>query len=236
MTLFNQTREINQQESTLINRMFKALVINNNDPLKIGRIKVRVNGIHDNLSDEMLPWSMSCTAQFGSGIGTNGLNIPEVGTYVWLLFCSNDLYSSLYFGGANQITSSVDNDLLEDYPNSYGWVDSSGNLFVVNKTKGYLKIQLISGATICWDNNGLSINTSNVGPGINNAGFNFNVIGPVNFNCSDSFNVNASSVNINASGNISINGSHVGLNDSGSGSSTTVTEPEKRVTPTIKNS
>lgn len=192
--LFNQSREINFKATSLTGRFFKGRVVDVNDPLKIGRIRVYVNGVHKNLEPTTIPWSLGANSCF-SGSNSGGIDIPPLNSRVWVLFCSEDLYSSLYFGASRDLSKQLGPEFLEDYPNCRGYIDDFGNLFVQNKVKGFIKSQLISGATICWDNNGLTIDTSNEGPGVNEQGLNITVRGPANLKCSKDFNVEAQNIN-----------------------------------------
>jgi hypothetical protein len=57
--------------------MYFGKVVNNYDPLKIGRCKVRVIGLYDSLNDDDLPWLMPMLA-FNSEI----IKPPKIGTQV----------------------------------------------------------------------------------------------------------------------------------------------------------
>lgn len=192
--LFNQAREINFKATSLTGRFFRGRVVDNNDPLKIGRIRVYVNGVHKNLDPSTIPWSLGANSCY-SGSSSGGIDIPPLNSRVWVLFCSEDIYSSLYFGSSRDLSKKLGNEFLEDYPNCRGFIDDQGNLFIQNKIKGFIKSQLVSGAYICWDNNGLTIDTSNIGPGVNAKGFNLTVRGPINFKCSENFSVQADNIN-----------------------------------------
>lgn len=201
MSLFNQSREINQDAYYLTHKIFRGIVIDNNDPLKIGRIRARVDGIHT--SDKNIPWSMSAlNTTCASNVG--GINIPEIGSQVWVLFCSDDLYSTLYFGASYSSDILPSQEFLEDYPNCRGWTDSAGNLFIFNQTKGFVRVQLISGASFTFDNNGLTINTNNIGPGVNDPGLNVTIQGDSNITTTQNLNIKAKNINIEATESISV--------------------------------
>jgi hypothetical protein len=69
----------------------RGTVVNNVDPLKMGRVTVRVEGKIDE-SEWALP--------FGVGGGSRGAwNIPPVGALVWVMFEGNDLDSPVWAPG-----------------------------------------------------------------------------------------------------------------------------------------
>ena len=111
------------------------------DPLKLGRVTVRVKEMYGgygegNIPDEDLPWINQRSASFlGNSPETSFFAVPEVGTEVSVEFPTSDPYFGYYKGGINTLLNR--NDAFdEDYPNSYGFTDSSGNIFKINKTKG----------------------------------------------------------------------------------------------------
>lgn len=74
------------------NIFYRAVVENNNDGGKAGKVQVRVMGIHSDNIEKVptanLPWAevMGSTAQHGgmSGIGTS--TVPLQGSWVWVIF------------------------------------------------------------------------------------------------------------------------------------------------------
>ena len=64
------------------NRVYRGIVVENNDPKKIGRIKVFVKGVLEGNS-ESLPW---CTPEFpaldGGSPARMSFSVPEVGGFV----------------------------------------------------------------------------------------------------------------------------------------------------------
>lgn len=159
MALLNVGRELSQNMNTIENRFFRGKCVDNNDPFKIGRVRIRVEGIHDNFQDSQIPWSLSAL-NMCCNAGTGGIDIPDINTNVWILYLSEQGDSSLYFGASYTRNSILSTELLEDYPNTYGFVDSYNNVFVVNKIKGYFRLLLKDGAELDFHSNGLYIKTS----------------------------------------------------------------------------
>ena len=83
------------------NQLMRGFVVANNDPKRIGRVKVRIYNIHGakdtGLPDDMLPWAFPSFpyAAFDAGSYT----IPEIGTSVWIIFEGGDKSKPVYIGG-----------------------------------------------------------------------------------------------------------------------------------------
>jgi len=94
--------------------VYKAVIEDNNDPLKIGRVKVRIWGMHtklngkskefETISVEHLPWAevMGSTA-FGliSGVGVS--SVLKKGTWVWIVLEQDDPQKPIILGTVSGI-------------------------------------------------------------------------------------------------------------------------------------
>lgn len=85
--------------------LYCGLVEDNLDPLKIGRIKIRIPHIHgSNPNSSMfiptsgLQWSYPCIPFF-AGYDCGSFIIPPVGTYIWALPESGENSHYVYLGG-----------------------------------------------------------------------------------------------------------------------------------------
>lgn len=118
---------------------YLGCVEDNNDPKKLGRIKVRVAPYAD-LSTEDLPWAYPKLGTHGNSAEYGGLNVPELGSQVRIEFPSRDLTAPYYTGAElNEVNRTTFFD--EDYPNTYGYKDSVGNFIKVNKERGTVHLQ-----------------------------------------------------------------------------------------------
>lgn len=81
--------------------LMRGRVEDNNDPMGLGRIKVRVHSIHGSTKKgtktDDLPWANACI--FSTSYNSGCFIIPEVNTTVWCLFEDGDENKIVYIGG-----------------------------------------------------------------------------------------------------------------------------------------
>ncbi len=132
-----------------LSRPHRGVVIENNDPKKRRRVKVRITGFLEGIN---LPWIYPKNPSFlGGGQGSIDFAIPEIGSEVIVEFPFKDIYFGFYTGHwgtkdePKEFTAwSMDLfpfvEFDENYPDSYGFRDSVGNYFRVNKIKNTMEI------------------------------------------------------------------------------------------------
>lgn len=91
-----------------------ATVVSIDDPTYSGRIKVRVPGFHDNISDEALPWCSFVGSNMFSGNGGGSISVARVGQQVRVKFNSDDPTSMEWYA-----TGMLDRKLREELKNDY---------------------------------------------------------------------------------------------------------------------
>lgn len=96
--------------------LYFGIVENRDDPLYLGRLKVRISGVHTNDIKELpttkLPWAMpiqDCRSAANSGIGSSATGIVE-GTMVCIMFTDESLQTPLILGTIAGIPSSDSSD------------------------------------------------------------------------------------------------------------------------------
>jgi hypothetical protein len=135
--------------------IYSGFVVSNKDPLKLGRITVRIEEFYgDNTSgipDADLPWLHQGSGSFlGNGVDSIAFTVPDIGTKVNVEYPTSTPYFGYYQGGSN--STDVKNSFFdEDYPNSYGFKDGKGNYFKINKTSGITEVGHSSGTTLSID-------------------------------------------------------------------------------------
>jgi hypothetical protein len=86
---------------------YRALVVKNNPAedkyvksKTAGSVKVRVFGIHDDVSDDALPWAIYADPFMGGSVDSGGLIVPDEGSKIWVFFENGDHNQPVYFAGA----------------------------------------------------------------------------------------------------------------------------------------
>lgn len=139
-------------------------VVDNVDPDKRQRVRVRVPQLHRNVPDDKLPWAImdSSQSRANAGAGAGSVNVPVKGSKIYVRFEENDPHNPRYSGSPATDDVNKDNELLkEDYPHSRGTIDDAGNRTNVNTEKETIDVTHKSGTTIHIDANGtVSITTA----------------------------------------------------------------------------
>ena len=170
-------------------------VTSNNDPLRLGRFKARVDYLHPtSIADEDLPWIIKFSG-FGNTGNIGNTNPPAVGSKVAIFYPTDDLYSGIYFG----CLENVKLELLDDYPNSYGFIDQAGTLFLGNTSTGYYTVYHVSGSKVTFESNGDTM--------VQAAGnFSLQAAGTIDLVAGQGINLNSGSISIKSSGKLEVVG------------------------------
>ena len=94
--------------------IMRAMVVNNNDKDKVGKVRIRIPSFHGVpgltdrfIEDEGLPWAMPC---FYGGCGQDfgSFIVPIPGTFVWVMFEDGDVDKPVYLGGVPSVGSNLE--------------------------------------------------------------------------------------------------------------------------------
>ena len=123
---------------SLKREMFLALVVNNDDPDALCRVKVRIPEIHGEIPEEHLPWAVQFRpVAMGAGANLSGYCVPRLGTTVVVTHHHGDIYSPIYHAEPYLGLHGI-GDIRSNYPNSYGWRDGRQNSVQVNMERNNL--------------------------------------------------------------------------------------------------
>jgi hypothetical protein len=178
----------------------------NNDPLKLGRVRVRIP-IYEDLETTALPW---CAPELSSFLGNSQnsicFSVPEIGSQVHVYFPTQDIYHPTY-RGADLTENNTSTFFHQNYPNSYGIKDSKGNFVRIDKTDETMQIQHGTSTNILFKKDGSYIVTQ-----ANGSFFEMNPAGMVRTNCTnmeanveEKVTFNCKNFEINAEEKISMN-------------------------------
>jgi hypothetical protein len=129
----------------------RAVVVENNDPLKLRRVQCTITDLFDDTDLTALPWIYPLNNIFlGGSVDSDYCAIPEIGSELVVVFPFNDIYFPFYIGyWVSDNTKSTEFDT--DYPDEYGWKDSTDNIFKVNKKTGNVTFTHSKGTIIKID-------------------------------------------------------------------------------------
>lgn len=94
-------------ESEKLLGFYRGVIEDNNDPLKAGRVRVRIFGIHtekklkdetEGIPTEELPWAEPCMPLIeGSISGFGAWSVPVQGSHVMIFFADGNIMQPMYF-------------------------------------------------------------------------------------------------------------------------------------------
>lgn len=122
--IFNQFLSENTDVKTIdsafdYNSFYRAYVVSVDDPLNLGRVKIRIPALHADETTGTLPFAYpACMPGLGNQVGQ--FILPPVGSLVWVTFEFSDEHRPIYFGG-------IPTAYAEGKQQYYGW-DVNGGL------------------------------------------------------------------------------------------------------------
>lgn len=123
-----------------LKRKYRGIVVDNQDPKGVGRVKALVTGIYQVGSGnyDRLPWIHPAPNGAGSP-SSSSFKVPTLGSEILVNFPTDDLYSPEYTNSWSSNHNHAHELWSEDYPNSSGYVDDTGQWLKVNKLQGYIE-------------------------------------------------------------------------------------------------
>jgi hypothetical protein len=148
--LFN-FKEHARQKSNL-SKPYKGIVVDRNDPKKLGRVKCIVTGLFEDTDN--LPWIYPKTSSALGGRNDLGFfAVPELESELEINFPYDDIYFPFYVGYW-QSAKTHQGTYDRNYPDSYGHRDSQGTYLLVSLAQKLLEAVHASGASIIVNKEG----------------------------------------------------------------------------------
>ena len=142
---------LNQQDP-LFNEDYVGIVVDNDDPDKLGRCKINVFGLFDEVNKKDLPWAMPDFDFMGSKVGS--FIVPPVGCIVKVYFENGDVYFPKY---SNKVVdkSKLPKNHAKDYPNTMIFFETDkGSSFEINRKTDEAVFNHFTGTTLTIDKTG----------------------------------------------------------------------------------
>jgi len=135
--------------------IYRGIVLDNNDPNMLGRIKVNVFGIYNGIDADNLPWCVPMQPPgFGAGLGFGMFSVPKVDSIVFVMFEAGDIYQPLYIGSALDGVHGLPSERITNYPNRMVIKTPNGVIIYVDDSNGEINIKQPSGSYINMDASG----------------------------------------------------------------------------------
>lgn len=190
-------------------------VIDNDDKLHLGRIKIRITGFYNEIADDAIPWALPESTYFGSSKGN--FAIPPIGSIVRGYFDNGDDQKPIYTSIAPALSNYATTDLISnpdellEYPNIVTLFNTDeGERATINRATGEMNIVHRTGTIISIASTGeIRIETNAIkskmtnpnSTSINGVGLNLSIAGQVNLVAENDVSVTAgkkSTINVNA--------------------------------------
>lgn len=127
-------------------------VINNEDPDKIGRLKVRVPCAYGNISEDDIPWAEP-DLPFSSE-NQSILFIPDIGSLVSVEFLDGCTYTPIWCGAIHRKDENViPDEAVTNYPN-VKIIKTKAGYIKMDDTETVIEIKHKSGSSIIFTNDG----------------------------------------------------------------------------------
>lgn len=112
-----------------LHRPHRAVVVENRDPKRIGRVQVYIPGIVEAEEKASFLWARPLLpAHLGASPDSTVFSVPEVGSEVEVTFFGGNLYDPVYIGTGASENHHWKEVFGKSYPHSYGRLDSSGTV------------------------------------------------------------------------------------------------------------
>ena len=190
-------------------------VVDIEDPLKDGRVKIKVFGKFDELETELIPWATPYTTfTGGSETGSGFFSPPKLNSIVGVKFDNDNIYEPIYYNHVH-----LSDDLKTELDSSY---ENAFSLIYDTVTEGGFKIYFTEGESgsgttglvFNYKDTIVNIKNDNSFEVRNPNGDNVEILndGTININCSSNVNItNEGDTNVETKGHVHLNSKDVKL-------------------------
>jgi len=149
--------------------LYYAKITNNNDPVKKGKLQIRLLPEFKDIKESLLPWADPFFS-IGSSTSSYSMNLPKIGSSVWVavdeMFTSfNYLFGAPFEGLFDYASVKTSLDTISElssttYPDINFNLMESGNIHFENSVTGDIGILHNTGSYVLFDNTGKIYATS----------------------------------------------------------------------------
>lgn len=121
---------------------YRGEVVDDQDPYEVGRVKIRVFGVFDDIATDNLPWAIYADPFMGGQENLGGFFIPDEGSHVWVFFEQGDHTQPVYFSGAPARPHGPPERHKGDYPRNKVFRTKAGHVIEIDDTEGDTRIRI----------------------------------------------------------------------------------------------
>lgn len=137
---------------------YRGIVEDVEDPMNVGRVKIRVMSVYDDLDTVDMPWAIYADPFMGGSKNKGGFFVPDLGDTVWVFFEQGDHMQPVYFAGAPAQPHLPDETREAPYYKNRMWKTKTGHFLEFNDGEetgqGYIRITHRTGSYIMLDDEG----------------------------------------------------------------------------------
>ena len=131
--MLNVTSDMKQGQGLNKDRTYVGVVVDNNDPERLCRIKVQIAQVFDEISTDLLPWALpSLNHTGGASAKTGNVDIPDIGSKVSIVFEDGNIDYPRY-SGYHVDKKTILEECRENYPNRVVVRMKNNCLLVIDK-------------------------------------------------------------------------------------------------------
>lgn len=184
--------EIEKKEQIATDR-WTGIVVENNDPQRLGRVQIRIIGFYDDIPDYLLPWAIPDISFIGSTKGS--FIIPEINSTLRGYFDKGDVQKPIYDSLAFSKEISERNSLTildeNEYPNKMVLLETDqGDFLTLNRRTGEMVFIHRTGVTTSISQHGdISIRTGSQAE--KNGNLSVEILGNANINANGNVEISS---------------------------------------------
>ena len=120
-----------------MHKRHRGIVVDNQDPNKLGRVRVSIPGIYNESDKDKLPWIYALTPHGDAGNEKQAtVNVPRMGSALSITFTNGSAYHGLYDSALVSENNIANEPFKDGYPDIRGSVDRNGNVTTYNAKDG----------------------------------------------------------------------------------------------------
>lgn len=166
--------DISGRNNLLVHGLHRGIVVKRDDPLKLGRCKIKVLQLFRDIPENDLPWAWPCF--FGAGNpGSGAFDIPPIGSTVWVQFEMGDPDHPVWMGGwwgAPNGNPETPTEVQKSPPDNKIWKTPSGHkiemddssesqgIRITDNRGNYIKLDTQNGVLEVFMNGDCSVNVT----------------------------------------------------------------------------